>query len=48
MTLKIFEREHRKKTIIVIVSILAIATVMTILIIFFPNLTIPNNNGDGT
>jgi hypothetical protein len=48
MTLKIFEKEHRKKTIISIITILAITTIMTILIIFLPNLTIPDNNGGGT
>jgi len=48
MTLKIFEKEHRKKTIISIISAIAITVLITILLVYLFNVIIPENGGGGT
>ncbi len=48
MGIKIFEKEHRKKTILLIVIAAIITTLITILIMFSPNIFISDNTGGGT
>ena len=48
MGLKVFDREHRNKSILLIVIAAIVTILITILIIFSPNIFIPDNNGGGS
>ena len=48
MELKIFDKEHRNKLILLIAITAIITIIITILIIVFPDIFIPDNNGGGS